>query len=156
MITRFPSKGVLPPAMKQKLDYAGEFGNKRRKDTNQTRNLSAPCSGENVVDTCGPSTRCDIAHLSQPLALLTVRQAGCLGIVCKLLQQLLLKFDVCGGGCWVGSAASGETTCEQHGQTRRSHADPHLLCLKLMAMLRTLTINSESCEPAQSVSGRKM
>jgi hypothetical protein len=27
----------------------------------------------------------------------------------------------------------------------------HLLCLKLMAMLRTLTINSESCAPAQAI-----
>jgi hypothetical protein len=33
---------------------------------------------------------------------------------------------------------------------------PNLLCLKLIAMLRTLTINSESCAPEQVVKGNGM
>jgi hypothetical protein len=64
-----------------------------------------PCSSENFVNTCGPFARRNVAHPSQPLTLLTQRQARRLHVVSKPLQQLLLQFYVCGSSYRVWSAA---------------------------------------------------
>lgn len=118
-----------------------------------------PCSGENVVNTSGPFACCRVANLPQPLHLLIQRQAGCLHVVSEPMQQLLLEFYICRGGHRERSAASGVSVCIVYATTsceRVQLCAPNLLCLKLIAMLRTLTINSESCAPEQVVKGNGM